>query len=235
MSDFHIGIVSHGRAKNVPKMETLLVGLPVTWYVKDAVDVNDYLAEGALDVRIGGTLCQSRNKVLEDAFSEGKIAVEISDDLKRLSQLLMVGAKKTAEIKDIGLVLPEMIKEFKTVPFKLAGVAPTPNPFYFHTLRSTNLFIIGDFLMVKPTNLRFDENLKLKEDYEYTVQHIKEYGGVYRFNDVFVTFSHYTNAGGVVEYRNEQKEKEAIDYLMKKHPGAFRLNPKRKNEILMNK
>lgn len=194
-----------------------------------------YIAAGAERVIQVGSLCESRNTVLVDAFKEGKIAVEVSDDLKAVKELLMVGAKKTGVERRPGEVLEEMIKEFKTVPFKLAGVAPTPNPFYYHKHRSTNLFIIGDFMMVKPTHLRFDENLKLKEDYDYTVQHIKEYGGVYRFNDIFMTFSHYTNAGGVVGYRNEEKEKEAIDYLMKKHPGAFRLNPKRKNEILMNK
>ena len=89
--------------------------------------------------------------------------------------------------------------------------------------------------MVKPTGLRFDPEIRLKEDYDYTLQHIERHGGTVRYGKYLATFKHYKNAGGAVSYRTEQLEQKTIAQLKTKWPGCFADNPKRPNEILMQK
>jgi hypothetical protein len=66
---------------------------------------------------------------------------------------------------------------------------------------STSTFIVGDCIAVKPTPLRFDERLALKEDYGFTAAHIEEYGGALRLNWILASFRHRTNPGGAVAIR----------------------------------
>ena len=88
-------------------------------------------------------------------------------------------------------------------------------------------------IFVKPNELKFDEKLTLKEDYDYTLQHIERYGICMRYQKYLFSFSHYSNEGGAVEYRNDTEEQYNIVYLMKKWGKSVKLNKKRKNEILI--
>ena len=52
---------------------------------------------------------------------------------------------------------------------------------------------VGD-LDAARTSLRFDERMTLKEDYDYTAQHLHEHGAVARSNRVFITATHCARA-----------------------------------------
>jgi len=64
----------------------------------------------------------------------------------------------------------------------------------------------------------------LKEDYDFTAQHLRTHGLVCRLNRLEVEAEHYTNGGGAVAYRDPMTEKKNIDRIMRKWPGAFTLN-----------
>ena len=84
----------------------------------------------------------------------------------------------------------------------------------------------------KPNEIRFDEQLTLKEDYDFTLQHIQKYGTV-RYQKYLFTFQHYSNKGGAVDIRNDKEEQKNIMILKSKWGDKIRLNTKRKNEILI--
>ena len=69
----------------------------------------------------------------------------------------------------------------KATDHRLAGCFPNANPGLAAGAApvQSHLFIVGDFLVidVQRTSLRFDERLMLKEDYDYTAQHLHEHGG----------------------------------------------------------
>ena len=88
-------------------------------------------------------------------------------------------------------------------------------------------------IFVKPCDVFFDEKLSLKEDYDYTLQHLQKYGNCFRYQKYLFTFDHYTNKGGAVDYRTNDEEQKTIRYLMSKWGDKIRLNTKRKNEILI--
>ena len=88
-------------------------------------------------------------------------------------------------------------------------------------------FCIGDFFVVDPASkVRFDEEMKLKENYDFTCAQLKEYGLVVcRFNRLLLHAEHYTNAGGAVDVRNRKEEKRNIKILRRKWPGVFLNSP----------
>ena len=73
----------------------------------------------------------------------------------------------------------------------------------------------------------------LKEDYDYTAQHLHEHGAVCRSNRILCLFEHYTNSGGAVDVRDDVREQFVIQLLHHKWPGAFRQHGTRgPNEVI---
>lgn len=233
--NFHIGIISHKRPHNVQKMQEL-VGKEVVWYVGQG-EVGDYIDAGAKGAVNAGGLIEARNLILADAFKQNKIAVMLDDDLKKIEMGGEYNGKKIALEITFKEALQYIYQSLQASPFHLAGTAPTPNLFYCEPKKpfSYTHFIGGWFMMIRPHEqpLHFDSTLRTKEDYDYTLQHIKRFGGALRCNTILATFEHYTNKGGVVEYRTPEVEQASIKRLKEKWGKIIQDNPKRPNEILI--
>jgi len=192
---------------------------------------NLYEKHGCKNVFETGSLMQSRNAALEMAFNENKICVQLSDDLKKVTTNKNF---KPKEQVDLDFAIQELINVFNKVEgVYLMGIPPTSNDFFAKSLISKNTFCIGDMLFVKPNDLRFDTSLTLKEDYDYTLQHLERYKNCFRYQKYLFEFEHYKNKGGAVDYRTEQEEQKNIKILFAKWGNKIKLNPKRKNEILI--
>jgi hypothetical protein len=133
-----------------------------------------------------------------------------------------------------------MLAKMRSSPLKphLGGVFPTLNASLSlgQEEYSTHHFILGDFFVAEPASAcRFDTSMTLKEDYDFSCAHIKEHGSVLRCNRMFAHARHATNAGGAVATRdsNGSKERANIAILMRKWPGVFHLNGRRKDEVIM--
>lgn len=223
----HVAVISARRPGNVPAMETALDGFQPVWYVPEG-ETAAYRAAGALWVVEAGTLVASRNQALDDA--DGRLCFEVSDDLRKL-QITDGTTTRPATFAEVAAVMRRGLDQTGA---RLAGVAPTANPyFYQHPLKDWG-FIVGDLIAVEAgCPLRFDDQLRLKEDYDYTILHLEVYDAVARCDEILATFRHRDNAGGAVAYRTPAAEQEAISYLKAKWPGWLRDNPKRPNEILL--
>lgn len=228
----HIAIVSSGRSQNVPAMSYALENVAHTWYVGKG-EGEIYRNAGAKNVVEAGGLIQSRNRALEDAFAERMFSVQISDDLKSIEWNSTIGKAPT------NLTIERALSYLHEAALKseatLIGIAPTANAFFAKKPLLDNGFVIGDAFLCKPTHLRFDEKLRLKEDYDFSLQHIANAGGTLRVHKVLWHFAHYSNKGGAVSYRSDGLEQETVMYLLRKWSGALRPNPKRKNELLFDR
>jgi hypothetical protein len=173
-----------------------------------------------------GSLVGARNLALHHAFVHGHDCVQVSDDLKRIRAL---GHDELT----LGQAILRMDEALYETGLALAGCSPTDNLYFAKEGVATRKFIVGDLIMVRPTELRFDTNLRLKEDYDFTLQHWATYGGAARCDYIAPSFAHYTNAGGAVATRTAEREQECIAYLKAKWPGLIRDNPRRANEILL--
>jgi hypothetical protein len=177
-----------------------------------------------------GNLMQSRNFALDHAFKQNKICIQLSDDIKKVVINKNFGEPKQV---DLDYAIKDIVNKFIQVKgIKLLGIPPTDNFFFANKLISKNTFCIGDMLFVKPNPLRFDEQLTLKEDYDYTLQHM-QMGDVIRYQKYLFTFQHYSNAGGAVDIRDDNEEQKNIMILKSKWGDKIKMNKKRKNEILI--
>jgi len=118
---------------------------------------------------------------------------------------------------------------------KCRWIYPVNNAFFMSEKTNSKCFIIWTFCwIINDKSIQFDERMKLKEDYDYSLQQIAKYGWVVRFNRYSVKALHYSNKGWAVDCRNDKNEQEAISILKQKRGKIIRDNPKRPNEILFN-
>lgn len=218
---------------NVPKMRYFTDTMPrVMWCVPDD-EVGDYKRAGAQFCAPTGGLIDSRNWAIEAAQADGAHCLQLSDDLKSLRFTTGKDNKKRQEIS-LGGAASYMRTQMEEAGVQLAGVAPTDNAFFYNQPISSKLFIVGDMILIGPTSTpRFDPVLTLKEDYDFTCQHLATYGAVARCNGILASFQHRTNRGGAVAYRSPTREQENIAYLKRKWPGHIFDNPRRENEVLL--
>jgi hypothetical protein len=230
-----IYVISKGRPQSVPVMKQFLGELFAVWVVPEN-EMHLYNEAGAaFCLPDGGGLVQARNIALEDAFTLGLPCVQLSDDLKALNQFV---SKMVDSTQKHPLTMEEALQDMRNFlkldgRAKMAGVAPTDNTFYASTSPKLKSFIVGDMIMVLPTELRFDEQFRLKEDYDYTCQHIKTYGRVLRLDWILASFRHRSNKGGAVDDRTAELEQDMIRRLKEKWPGWIHDNPRRENEVLL--
>jgi hypothetical protein len=189
-----------------------------------------YKKNGCKNVYETGNLMKSRNFALDHAFKNKKICVQLSDDIKKV----VVNKNFGEPVKlELDYVIKDIVEKFNRIKgVKLLCIPPTDNYFFANKIVSKNTFCIGDMLFIKPNKLRFDEQLTLKEDYDYTLQHM-ERGDVIRYQKYLFTFEHYSNKGGAVDIRDDEEEQKNIRILKFKWGDKIKLNTKRKNEILI--
>mmetsp|Transcript_13561 Transcript_13561/g.22318 ORF Transcript_13561/g.22318 Transcript_13561/m.22318 type:complete len:566 (+) Transcript_13561:88-1785(+) len=261
-SDFHFAVVSARRATSEQGIADVLlveghfknVGVEPTWYV-DAESLAAYKSLG-LKAKVGGKLTPARNLALADATRAGKRCVQVSDDIGKWEYLdiakqdlrgettfhkanaALAGSRRHV-ISPVAAA-QFMLAKMRASPLKpqLGGVYPVSNPALTMGTEefATEHFILGDFFVVDSSPCRFDNNMTLKEDYDFTCSHIKKHGSVLRCNRMFVYAKHSTNPGGAVAVRDGSgsKERYNIAILQNKWPGVFMLNKKRKDEVLMH-
>jgi hypothetical protein len=228
--DWWVAVVSARRPRAVPAMAAQLGGVPATWYVA-AGEAAAYRAAGAQAVTEGGPLAASRNAALDDAFAAGLGCVQVSDDLRRLT---WTGDGQARLALTFAGAIGKLARGLDVAGAKLAGASPTDNLYFYRTPLSTRLFIVGDLVAVLPCPERYDPMLLVKEDYDYTLQHLAAYGRVARVNGVMAAFRHRSNAGGAVAYRTPALEEETIGYLRGKWgQDVVRPNPRRPGEVLL--
>ncbi len=229
----YVSVISHNRPNNVKKLEAL-VG-EVTWFVGRG-EGHIYKLAGAKNVIESGGLCESRNAALRLGWSSSLPTCELSDDLKKIEKASIVdGGLKAKTDFSFAEACNLMIARMDSNGGRMSGVAPTANLFYWHGREISELhFVVGDFIIVKECGIFFDETLRLKEDYDYTLAHIKQFGKVSRCDDILATFIHRTNPGGAVQYRTSALEQATIARLKEKWGDLVRDNPKRKDEVLIN-
>jgi hypothetical protein len=112
------------------------------------------------------------------------------------------------------------------------GIYPVKNAYFMKKRINNKGFIIGCCFGIINNELRYDENLTSKEDYDITLQNIKKYNKVARFDYLTTNAKHYQK-GGCEEIWKTNKKRLDVEYLIKKWGKLIKLNKKRDNEILI--
>ena len=236
----HIGIPSANRSHHVPEMEAHTLGR-ATWYVPEDQKA-DYQYAGAARVRgvPDPQYPRALNWVLADAWTENKVAVLTDDDYKRgtlIRKFNANGEGKHDLLRSTFMqVVTTVYSELMLRPLaKLAGVAPTDNPFFSRKPVHTAAFISSKLMVVEPCDLWFDETMSLKMDYDYTMQHLMKYGEVARIDKAVTRYDSGVAKGGCQDYRNDDLERSMAEILTRRYPHNITYNTRRgeQTEVLL--
>lgn len=234
--NFHLAIISTGRPHNVEFMQRMCEPYECHWYVNNG-EYDAYNDAGAYATHESGiNICQARNAALDAAAEVGWPCIQISDDLRNVKSIIIDSemGKKTffEKVQNICDLLIRRLSEAKLL---YGGVAVTSNPLNYAGVDiSTDKLIVNDFICMMPCDYRFDETLALKEDYDMSIRHLIEVGGVLRMNNILCEFPHRQNDGGANSYRNDSTEGAATKKLLAKWPNFVRMNPRRPGQVLLN-
>lgn len=237
---FWLAVISTARPDSYRDLEPV-VGPHLehaTFYVRPGEE-DAYRRYGARHVVEVEGLSNARNRALQDAFAHWIPCVQLSDDLTRIVHVVRRDdwteelPRYLREESVFDRVVRDLYYATEAFDCLLAGVAPTDSLLHY---KGTDLhqsgFILGDFMLIRPNPLRFDPELSLKEDYDYTAQHLAEYGRVCRRECWLLSFRHRNNAGGAVLRRTDELEQASISYLQSKWgANVMRRRPSKPNEI----
>lgn len=233
--DYRVAIASRGRNGAITTVEACGIDPALVDVFVDGADAVKLYKRSHPDLNIvdSGTsgISEVRNAML-DYYGVGKRIVMMCDDVRNV--LRLVAPKRMVPVK--GADLDKFIRDaFKLIDengTKLWGVYPVNNHFYMSQSVASG-FIICSFAGMEVSGISFPEEMRLKEDYAFTAEHIRAYHKVARFNNVTVDAVHYRNAGGCQEYRNADLEEQACQYLLTTYPWCVQRHPRRDGEVIL--
>jgi hypothetical protein len=203
-----------------PQKSITQINYPFIKLVVKESEVEDYLQNENDCISVPdsaqGNLCRIRNYIL-DNISDADCTILFDDDCKGIfrwehRRKILLQEDELREFCEHHTIL---CNEFG---FKLWGVncVTDKGAYMEHTPFGTLQYIGGPFQAHIKNEIRYDEELPLKEDYDITLQHIKKYGGCLRVNYACYDVKQAEQEGGCATYRNIQKEIEQFNLLQKK-------------------
>ena len=230
-----LAIPSKGRAGLTTSQKILP---NATWFVPDS-ELHQYkgLYKNVVGVPISVKgITATRNWILKN--TDEKWVVFIDDDVKSAGYTkLYKNNSKKIEIVDLGFWENEFIKYFdlcEQLKYKIWGVRTENStrgtqpfkPFLFKGyITASCMGIIND------GEYYFDEEYKVKEDYEICLRHIVDKGGILAIRYLHWENEHWQKDGGCKDYRTIGMERDAIKKLIKQYPGMIRSAKRKANEF----
>lgn len=172
--------------------------------------------------KVQGNVARVRNYILDKEFEENDAVCMVDDDLYRLNRFVVegnYGYKKeeitSDEFMDFLQKYTLLCEEFG---YKLWGVNCNQDALSYRHCAPFSLssIVLGPFGVHLKNDIRYDERLYLKEDYDIAIQHLNKYRGILRVNFVHYECLQSVNEGGCAASRNQKREKEQFELLQKK-------------------
>tara|TARA_R100001443_G_C3347312_1_gene175927 strand:+ start:596 stop:1336 length:741 start_codon:yes stop_codon:yes gene_type:complete len=165
-----------------------------------------------------GNISRVRNWILDNLFDEADCIIIVDDDCKAINRWENQENKIFNE-NDLIEFCEQSSLVAKDLGFKLWGLNTVTDKGAYreYTPFSFTQFIGCPFHgHIKGSKLRYDLDLPLKEDYDFTLQNIKKYGGCLRINYANYNVKQSEQEGGCANMRNLKKEKQQFFALQKK-------------------
>lgn len=214
-----------------PKVETLDY-LPFVKVYVDGKEYDDYIQmnkgfeENIVKCPDGvqGNVSRVRNYILDNEFKNGAdVCCIVDDDMKGIYHFEKEGTsgyvKHRVEKEEFLAFIEKHTIMCQDIGFKLWGVNLNSDALsYKHALPfNTKAVILGPFSChLKESEVRYDEKIPLKEDYDLAIQHLNKYRGILRINKFHYDCKQSKQAGGCAAYRNYDREKAQFNLLRKK-------------------
>ena len=177
-----------------------------------------------------GSPSKARNFILNN-FKDHNVVI-FDDDIKA------VGYHETKRIKYVdqhylSQFIEDMFQMCKDLGTIQWGINVRDDKKFYHeyTPFSLKSVVLGPFTAIRNIDpqIRYDEELYLKEDYDLFLQIMNKYRKVLRNNKWFYTVRHIDMEGGITSIRTSDREKEQAKQFQKKW-GSKIVNINRKTQ-----
>lgn len=188
-------------------------------YVVRESDADDYINNGhkcwVVPDSAQGSVCRIRNYILDNAPEEKIVLMD--DDISGIGKWerqieRVLDEDDFYQFCEIGFIMAEDLG----VKYWGMNLLMDKGAYREYTPFSLKSVILGPFQAFNNLDLRYDENLPLKEDYDLSLQVLNKYRKTLRFNAYHYIAKQHTNLGGCADYRTREREKEQMDLLIKK-------------------
>ena len=209
-----------------PKVETLEY-LPFCKVWVDEKEYQDYLnanpgfEKNIISVPEGvqGNLCRIRNYILNEEFKNGMdVVLLVDDDMKGVYYFEFDYKNNLVKADEFINFIEKYSLLCAEFGFKFWGLNCNQDSMSYRQYSpfSTRSYIGGPFQCFLKNDLRYDEKLPLKEDYDMTLQHCNVFRGCLRLNKFHYNCKQSKQSGGCASYRNHIREMEQLRLLQKK-------------------
>jgi hypothetical protein len=160
-------------------------------------------------------IATTRNWILENKDSE--YVVMVDDDIKNF-YWTKKRIRTPISKEELTFQIENGFQLAEDCGSGLFGMNLQCDPMFYRisTPFSFNAPVLGPFIGILDTSLRYDENLPLKEDYDYFIQQLRKHRKIIRANFLTYDADHLKLKGGCQTYRNEELEKKQNELLIKK-------------------
>lgn len=173
---------------------------------------------------VQGNLCRVRNHILDKEFENGAdVVLIVDDDLKEVARWEKGGNIKPKRIIVKAETFPQFVYKHslmaRDIGAYLWGINVNFDKAVYREYSpfSTNAYIGGPFQAhMRGSEIRYDEALPLKEDYDITLQHLNKYRIALRSNAYHYICKQAENPGVCATYRNMDRERQQFEALQRK-------------------
>lgn len=176
----------------------------------------------------------TRNWILKN--TDEKRVVFLDDDVRNAGYVKMLYEKcKQIKIYDENFWVDEFLKYFdlcEQIGYKIWGVkteGATRSVYPFKPILLKSYVTASCMGMINDGEYYFNEDFKVKEDYEICLRHIVDKGGILAIRYLHWENDHWEQDGGCKDYRTRDIERDAIKKLIKMYPGMIRSAKRKAN------
>lgn len=169
---------------------------------------------------IQGNKSRVLNYMLDVLWKDEDAIVHLDDDIICLEAHEKDGKDRRIEDED---EFYELCENFcllgKEWDCPIWGLSINSDPLSYDEFKPFRLhaYINGGILgYTKKTDLRYDEELTIKEDIDFVLQNLKEFHKALRIEKYYLNVLAFTNKGGMQEFRNVEEEKRQFKRMQEK-------------------
>jgi len=188
---------------------------------------------------VQGNKCRVMNHILDREFAaRADVVLLLDDDIQRIERW-RTRKRIRVETEDfLGFVEKYSIMA-RDLGAYLWGLNVNNDKACYreYTPFSTTAYIGGPFqAVIRGCELRYDERLSLKDDYDFTLQHLNKYRCTFRVNSAYYLARQSEQPGGCSTYRSMEREREQTRALQAKWGSSIvQIDTGRKAHMRENK
>lgn len=169
------------------------------------------------------------NWILDNLFSDCDCLIELDDDIHAYMVHMKNEKDRILDEEEVYEIFENNCRIAKEWGCGIWGLSPNSDPMVYDEFKPFRLhaYIDGGTVgHVDKNDLRYDEELSVKEDVDYFLQNIQKYHKALRIEKYYINKESFTNEGGANAIRNSKLEKEQFQKMQEKW-GSKIIRPNR--------